>query len=99
MFRTLFSGIDPKAGILCMAYFRHVPSPPLNAHIDELYYFDGPAPYPRQKVLPYPSLNLMVNFGHLFEVSDSNQPRPFATCSESWWVGLWSKYHVVDWPP
>lgn len=82
-----------------MAYIRYMPAPPLNAYINDLYYLDGPAPYPRQKVLPHPSLNLMVNFGHSFQVSDSNQPQAFVTCSESWWVGLWSKYHVVDWPP
>src|SRR5262249_28858708 len=77
----------------------HVPAPPLNAYIDDLYYLDGATPYPRQKVLPHPSLNLMVNLADAFAVSDSNHPQPFVTCSESWWVGLWTTYHVVDWPP
>lgn len=82
-----------------MGYISQIPAPPLNAYIDDLYYIDGPAPYPRQKVLPNPAFNLMVNLRHAFEVYDSDQGQPFVTCSESWWVGLWSAYHIVDWPP
>jgi AraC-like DNA-binding protein len=26
------------------------------------------------------------------------QAVPFATCTESWWIGIWSTYYVVDWP-
>ena len=82
-----------------MAYISHVPSPPLNAYIDDLYYLDDPAPTPRLKVLPMPSLHLMVNFGQAFQVYDADHAQPFATCTESWCVGLWSRYHIVDWPP
>jgi AraC-like DNA-binding protein len=82
-----------------MKYIRHIPAPPLNAYIDDLYYYDGPAPYARLKVLPMPSLQLMVNFGHAFQVHESDREDIFATCIDSWWVGLWSRYHVVDWPP
>ncbi len=82
-----------------MAYASYVPAPPLNAYIDDLYYLDGAAPYLRQKVLPNPTLHLMINLGHAFQVSDSDQTQPYMTCDESWWVGLWNKYHVVDWPP
>jgi AraC-like DNA-binding protein len=81
-----------------MTYARYIPSPPLNAYIDDLYYLDGPAPYPRQKVLPVAALNLMVNLGHSFEVYEPDQAKPFVTCTESWGVGLWSTYHTVDWP-
>lgn len=81
-----------------MTYTRHLPSPPLNAYIDDLYCLDGPAPYPRLKVFPMPSLHLMVNFGHAFQVRESTQAKIIATCAESWWMGLWSTYHVVDWP-
>src|SRR5262249_44655375 len=88
-----------KKGVVYMAHTRYVPAPPLNAYIDNLYYLDGPAPYRRQKVLPHPSFNLMVNLGQTFQVYDSVQAQPLVTCSESWWVGLWSKYHIVDWPP
>lgn len=79
-------------------YIHHIPSPPLNTYIDDLYYWDGPAPYLRMKVLPMPSLHLMVNFGHAFQVYEPDRAELFTTCTESWAVGLWSTYHVVNWP-
>jgi AraC-like DNA-binding protein len=81
-----------------MDYIQHIPAPPLNAYIDDLYYIDGPSPYPRIKVLPMPSLNLMINFGPTFQVYVPDQAAPFATCTESWWMGLWNTYYIVDWP-
>lgn len=81
-----------------MTYVRRIPSPPLNSYIEDLYYLDGPAPYPRQKVLPVASLNLMVNLGDSFQVYEPDEAEPFVTCTESWSVGLWSTYHIVDWP-
>src|SRR5262245_46184175 len=81
-----------------MTYTRHIPSPPLNAFIDDLYYLDGPAPYPRLTVLPMPSIHLMVNFGDPFQVYEADYADLFATCADSWWVGLWNTYHIVDWP-
>jgi AraC-like DNA-binding protein len=82
-----------------MTYIRYCPCPPLNAYIDDLYYLDGPAPYPRQKVLPVASSNLMINLGSPFDVYEPDQTEPFITCTDSWWVGIWSTYHIVDWPP
>jgi AraC-like DNA-binding protein len=82
-----------------MAYTRYIPSPPLDAYIDDLYYLDGPAAYPSQKVLPVASANLMINLGDPFNVYAPDQARPFMTCTDSWWVGVWNTYHSVDWPP
>jgi AraC-like DNA-binding protein len=81
-----------------MTYISCIPSPPLNAYIDDLYYLDGPASYPRQKVLPVASSNLMINLGYPFDVYGPDQAEPFITCTHSWWVGIWSTYHSVDWP-
>ena len=81
-----------------MDHIAHIPAPPLNAYIHDLYYIDGQSPYPRLKVSPDPMLHLMVNLGQPFEVYAPNQATPFATCSESWWIGLWSHYWIVDWP-
>jgi hypothetical protein len=75
-----------------MIYISHIPAPPLNAYIDDLYYLDGPPPYSRLKVPPMPSLQLMINFGPAFQVYAPDQAAPFATCTESWWIGLWSQY-------
>jgi AraC-like DNA-binding protein len=82
-----------------MTYIRYIPSSPLNTYIEDLYYLDGPAPYPRQKVLPVASSNLMINLGSPFDVYGPDQAEPFITCTHSWWVGVWSAYHSVDWPP
>jgi AraC-like DNA-binding protein len=82
-----------------MTYISYIPSPPLNTYIDDLYYLDGPAPYPRQKALPVASSNLMINLGDPFDVYEPDQPQPFMTCTDSWWVGIWRTYHSVDWPP
>jgi len=79
-------------------YIHHIPSPPLSTYIDDLYYWDGPVPYPRLKVVPMPSLHLMVNLGDAFQVYEPDHAKPLATCAESWAVGLWSTYHIVDWP-
>jgi AraC-like DNA-binding protein len=81
-----------------MDYIAHIPAPPLNAYINDLYYIDGQSPYPRLKVSPDPMLHLMVNLGQPFEIYAPSQATPFATCSESWWIGLWSHYWIVDWP-
>ena len=81
-----------------MTYISYIPAPALNAYIDDLYYLDGPAPYPRQKVLPVASSNLMINLGSAFEVYKPKRAEPFMTCTDSWWVGIWNTYHSVDWP-
>jgi AraC-like DNA-binding protein len=77
----------------------HLPSPPLNAYINYLWYCDGPTPYPRLKILPMPSLHLMVNFGDAYNVYGTDQAGPLAMCAESWSVGLWNTYHLMDRPP
>lgn len=82
-----------------MTYLSYLPSPPLNAYIEDLYYLDGPSFYPRQKVLPVAASNLMINLGDPFHVYEPSQVQPFITCTDSWWVGIWNTYHSVDWPP
>jgi AraC-like DNA-binding protein len=83
-----------------MTYISYIPSPPLNAYIEDLYYLDGPAPYPRQKALPVASSNLMINMlGDSFDAYQPDQSKPFITCTDSWWVGVWGTYHSVDWQP
>src|SRR5258705_2315692 len=93
---------DRSAGIhggAVMTYISSIPSPPLNAYILDLYYLDGPAAYPRQKVLPVASVNVMINLGNPFNVYEPDQARPFVSCTDSWLVGVWNTYHSVDWPP
>ena len=81
-----------------MAYFFHYPSPPLNLYINRLYYPDGSILPAREKILPLPALDLKINFGGSLQVYDADQGEPFTTLAESWVLGLWTKYHMVDWP-
>lgn len=80
-----------------MMYISRVPAPPLDAYIYDLYYIDSPPPFPRLKVFPMPSLHLMVNLGDAFRVQGANQAED-ETCTESWWMGLRSAYHIVYYP-
>jgi AraC-like DNA-binding protein len=77
----------------------HLPSPPLSSFVNYFWYCDGPAPYPRLRILPMPSLHMMFNFSDAYHVYGMDHARPLVTCDESWLVGLWSTYHVMDRPP
>lgn len=81
-----------------MSFIRYFPSAPILAYIEDFYYIDGPAPYPRLKALPVASSNLMINLGEPFVGYAPGQRKPFITCTDSWWVGVWGTYHSVDWP-
>jgi AraC-like DNA-binding protein len=81
-----------------MTYIFHVPSPPLNFYINCFYSPNGSVPYPREKILPLPALDLKINFGGPLKVYDGHHAESFSTCAESWVVGLWNTYHIVDWP-
>jgi AraC-like DNA-binding protein len=78
-------------------YIRHIPSSPLDAYIDYLYYWDGLL-YPHEKMLPMPSQHVLVNFGGAIEVLDTFRARPIATLTESWVIGSWNQCHIANWP-
>jgi hypothetical protein len=81
-----------------MIITEHFPSAPLNTFISALRYCEGPAPYRHLKVLPIPSLNMMINFEDAYNCYQADQVRPYSTCAESWSVGLWNTHHGLDWP-
>jgi AraC-like DNA-binding protein len=76
----------------------HIPAPPLNAYIDYFYYLDRRLPYAREKIMPDARLDLKINLGGAIRAYKPGQIEPFVICSDSWGVGLWSAYHIVDWP-
>ncbi len=81
-----------------MIYLRHVPSAPLDRYINHLYYIDGQMPYPRERILPIPLLDLKINLGgafHLYEHCQTERPK---SLTESWLVGIHDVYHAIDWP-
>jgi AraC-like DNA-binding protein len=81
-----------------MTFVFHIPSPPLNFYINRFYYPNESLPLPREKILPLPALDLKINFGGGFQVYDTDQGEPFTILTESWVLGLWTTYHIVDWP-
>jgi AraC-like DNA-binding protein len=81
-----------------MTFIFHTPSPPLDFYINSFYYPNESLPLPREKILPLPTLDLKINFGGDFQVYDADQGKHFTTLTESWVLGLWTKYHIVDWP-
>ncbi|HEX2619500.1 MAG TPA: helix-turn-helix domain-containing protein [Phototrophicaceae bacterium] len=82
-----------------MTYLRFTPASPLNTYINGIYYRDQPMPYPREKILAMPWLNLMINLGGALSAYEVNHTEPFITCTDSWWVGLRTTCHVIDWSP
>src|SRR5262249_58514172 len=76
------------------------PTPPLDAYIERLWSWESLAPYPHMSVLPRPTLHLMLNFGDAYEMYESwaSGGRRFATCAQSWAVGLRNRAHVTAWP-
>ncbi len=83
---------------MAYAYIHHTPSPPLNTYIDGLFYLNGPMPLPRMKMLPMPALQLLFNFGGPVRVYEPNRGTASVTCTESWWVGMWTQSHITSWP-
>jgi AraC-like DNA-binding protein len=81
-----------------MPYTSYIPSHPLKDYIYDLYYIEGPTPYPRLKVFPMPVLHLILNLGDDFRWYRPGQVECEATYTESCWVGLWSQHYIVDWP-
>jgi AraC-like DNA-binding protein len=81
-----------------MFYLRHIPSAPLDNHIDYFYYLEGSMLHPREKILPMGWLDLEINFGGAIQVYDASDTKSVATCAESWWAGVWSTYGIVAWP-
>src|SRR5262245_6022681 len=82
-----------------MTFVRHIPSPPLNQYIDYFYYHDSPMLYPCEKILPFPKLDMKINFGGALQVGEVDHDKPLTAFAESWCTGLWTRYHTVDWPP
>src|SRR3954466_6129643 len=79
-----------------MITIHHVSSPQLSNYIDYICYRNDPMPYPREKIFPSPALDLKINLGGVWKAYQPNQPSYVAT--ESWCVGLWNAYHLVEWP-
>jgi len=81
-----------------MTLITYPVSSPLSAYIERFYYMGGVMPYPREKIMPAVWLDLKVNLGGCVRAYDVDHAEPLEGCAESWSVGLWNEFHVVDWP-
>jgi AraC-like DNA-binding protein len=70
----------------------------LDTYIDYFYYIDGTVPYPREKILPFPTLDLKINLAGAFRVYEADSTNQFETFTDSWWVGLYDTHHSLKWP-
>lgn len=82
-----------------MALIVYPVSNPLNVYIDRFYYLDSLMPYRREKIIPAPWLDMKVNLGGAIPVYKLDHAEPDIVCTQSWSVGLWNAYHIVEWPP
>lgn len=80
-----------------MTYLQHIPVPPLNRYIDYLYYLDGTMPFPQERILPAPALDLKINLGGAFHLCEDERTGA-QRLTESWFVGLYGVHHRIDWP-
>jgi AraC-like DNA-binding protein len=81
-----------------MLAIHYIPAPPLDKYVEHIYYLDHRLPYSREKILPDAGLDLKINLGGAIRAYKPGQTKPFMIGSDSWGVGLWSGYHIIDWP-
>lgn len=80
-----------------MNYIGYVPSPPLNRYIERLFYIEGWVPFRHERIPPTPTLNLQINLGDAFYMTEADRPNAPLTLAESWLGGLYGVHHHVDW--
>ena len=81
-----------------MRYLSRVPRAPLDRLIDDLYYVEGAAPYPRLLVPPMPSALLFVPLDGPFHVHSPGVPGPPARPTEGFFVGMPTTHMVIESP-
>ncbi len=66
----------------------YFPRPPLDRYIDCLWHVDLRMTTRREKILPSPRLELIINFGAPFLLERQAAPNTPQTCTDAWLVGL-----------
>jgi AraC-like DNA-binding protein len=79
-------------------YIGRVPAPPLDQFIDDIYCLTGVPRHRRMNVPPMPSAHLFVNLGGPARLWDSDPSVPPAVVTEGWFMGLWTRRYVVEYP-
>jgi AraC-like DNA-binding protein len=79
-------------------YVGQVPAPPLDRFVDDIYCLTGVPRYRRMNVPPMPSAHLFVNLGEPVRVWDSDPSVPPALFTDGWFMGVWTRRFVVEYP-
>jgi AraC-like DNA-binding protein len=81
-----------------MGFLFHAVAPPLSAHINFLYQWQGPIPFARDAIFPMPAIDLKFNLGDPWRVRGPREGSPAMVCDQSWCVGIWNRHHIIEWP-
>ncbi|HJP75068.1 MAG TPA: helix-turn-helix domain-containing protein [Pseudonocardiaceae bacterium] len=81
-----------------MDYVSRVPAPPLDRFIDDIYCLTGVPRHRRMNVPPMPSAHLFVNLDGPACLWDSDPSVPRATLVDGWFMGVWTRRFVVEYP-
>lgn len=81
-----------------MEYAGRVPPPPLDRFIDDVYCLTGTPRHRRMTIPPMPSAHLFLNLGEPVRLRDSDPSVPPAVLTDGWFVGVWTRRFVVEYP-
>jgi AraC-like DNA-binding protein len=81
-----------------MRYVGRAPGPPLDRFVDDIYCMSGVPRHRRMNVPPMPSAHLFVNLGGPVRLYDSDPAVPPAEFSDGWFMGVWSRRFVIEYP-
>ncbi|WP_199509314.1 DUF6597 domain-containing transcriptional factor [Nucisporomicrobium flavum] len=81
-----------------MRYVSHLPAPPLDRFIDDVYCLYGTPRHRRMNVPPMPSAHLFVNLGGPVRLWDSDPSVPPAVLTGAWFMGVWTRRFLFEYP-
>ena len=81
-----------------MEYVGRAPCPPLDRFVDDIYCLSGVPRHRRMNIPPMPSAHLFLNLGDPVLLRDSAAGVPPAVLAEGWFMGLWTRRFVVEYP-
>lgn len=74
----------------------HQPAAPLSNYIEYFWYLNEQIPYSREKILPTNTVELIINFGDVFQLQEHPENQTVRTMDNAWLVGLQTKYLINE---
>jgi AraC-like DNA-binding protein len=79
-------------------YVSHVPAPPLDGLVDDIYCLSGVPRHPRLTVPPMPSAHLFVNLGGPVRLYGADPAAPPVVFEDGWFMGMRTQRFVIEFP-